>query len=222
MKILTSFLLLSCLTVSHAQTIDLPEVATKNPGQFINLAVPIPEQIQVYLICDDPDLEYSTHQIDGVLYFYTAMPRSNIRLTVLSQQVLNGKIKTAKSNLTIKVSTLIPVPVPVPVPVPEPEPEPKPSIYKTQIEKIVAYEGFESTRSKLATIFRKHSKTKAVQDMIDSTFSDVQKLLSDDEKLVLKDCFVWLETHLNEQKIPLADQKKWQQTWKEISEAFDV
>ena len=138
------------------------------------------------------------------------------------KQVLNGKIKTAKSNLTIKVSTLIPVPVPVPVPVPEPEPEPKPSIYKTQIEKIVAYEGFESTRSKLATIFRKHSKTKAVQDMIDSTFSDVQKLLSDDEKLVFKDFFVWLETHLNEQKIPLADQKKWQQTWKEISEAFDV
>lgn len=216
MKILTSFLLLSCLTVSHAQTIDLPEVATKNPGQFINLAVPIPEQIQVYLICDDPDLEYSTHQIDGVLYFYTAMPRSNIRLTVLSQQVLNGKIKTAKSNLTIQVSTLIPVPAPVPVP------EPEPSIYKTQIEKIVSYDGFESTRSKLATIFRKHSKTKAVQDMIDLTFLDVQKILSDDEKLVFKDFFVWLETHLNDQKIPLADQKKWQQTWKEISEAFDV
>jgi hypothetical protein len=220
MKILTSFLLLSWLTVSHAQTLDLPEVATKNPGQFINLAVPIPEQIQVYLICDDPDLEYSTHQIDGVLYFYTAMPRSNIRLTVLSQQVLNGKIKTAKSNLTIKVSTLIPVPVPVPVP--EPEPEPEPSIYQTQIEKIVAYEGFESTRSKLAAIFRKHSKTKAVQDMIDLTFADVQKLLSDDEKLIFKEFFVWLETYLREQKIPLADHKKWQQTWEEISGAFDV
>ena len=190
------------------------------PGQFVALKFDIDKSTQPLLLIAEPvDLEHASHSVDGKLVFYTSMPKQSVVMWVLLQKAVNGTIETTKHQIVLKPDGFIP----------EPTPDPKPSISeaaKPYCDQLLLIKDKVSSSDckKIHDIFINQSKVdQDVQSLINNTFSEVAGIIvTDVQKTAWMPFFDWLEIHLKEKSIAVAEKKKYIAIWLNIAEAFDA
>lgn len=186
------------------------------PGQFVSISFVIDADEQPLLLLVEPeDLQHAMHKSDGKLSFYTAMPKDPVVMWVLLQKAVNGGIQTKRHKVVLTPSLT-------------PEPDPTPNISEgasVYLAKILQLKEIDKKNcGKIAKIFKDRKDIdQSVQKLIDSTFTEIQDVISTDvQKRAWKPFFDWLEKHLSSLDLDVEQKDEWKQQWSFLEEAFDA